>query len=535
MDNIKRSLEKIFTFLCKPFTEYIRFFVTAFFMSAIVDFIGFTQFESFYKAIFIALHHYVICYVLTLIMCILPKILIKWYKFFVYLLLSINFLIDIVCVYSFHFTFDQEIPAILIGTNSNETLEFIETFIPVELVLTIIFSFILFYFLNKFLKKLNIHFSRRANILLLLLVVFSIVSITLVSVKNFGNVSVTKVSAFLNSAAPLDLSMYYVDPKLNHVSNRKPKNVVMIIGESFSKKHSSLYGYEKQTNPYLQTLVDDSLLYVFEDVSSPETGTIPVFKCLMSTYKPEFEEKVKWYECLTLPEVLEKSGYYTFWISNQSKTGIYDNIVSKYALLCNDNSFVGNKFSGIRRKDLDELIIDTLRYYKKYVFKDTLQFTFVHLMGSHSDFGSRYPSKFAKYTSEDYKNMIESQRKILSEYDNSILYNDSVVYEIINQYKDEEAIIFYFPDHSIDVFDSRDDYVGHAIHNSLVSIEVATKIPFMIYMSRKYQENYSKNKQRIINSKNKKFRTDDMIYTIMDIIGVEFEDNNDVVKYSLFR
>ena len=524
----------IFLLLSKPFNKEIRFFIITFLMSAIVDVVGFTQFESFPKAIFIALHHYVICYIFTLILCVLPKSISFFYKYFIYAALCINFLIDIVCVYSFHFTFDQEIPAILIGTNGSEAIEFIETFVPFKLVLIIILSLTLFYYLNRFLYRQNININNKAY-MLLLVVVLGIVSFVFVSAKNFGNVSVTKISTFLKATTPPDLSKYFVNPRLVDTTGNKPKNVVMIIGESFSKKHSSLYGYEKLTNPYLQTLVDDSLLYVFEDISSPETGTIPVFKCLMSTYKPEFEENVKWYECLTLQEVLKKSGYYTFWISNQSKKGIYDNIVSKYALLCNDNSFVGNKFSGIRRGDLDELIVDTLKYYKKNVFKDTLQFTFVHLMGSHSDFSSRYPSKFAKYTSDDYKNKIESQRKILSEYDNSILYNDSVVYEIINQYKNDESIILYFPDHSIDVFDSRDDYVGHAIHNSLISIEVSTQIPFMIYMSKKYQEKYPENKRRIINSINKKFRTDDIIYTIMDIIGVEFEDNDDVVKYSLFR
>lgn len=534
MDNIKRSLENIFTFLCKPFTEYIRFFVTAFLMSVIVDFIGFTQFESFYKAIFIALHHYVICYVLTLIMCILPNILIKWYKYFVYLLLSINFLIDIVCVYSFHFTFDQEIPAILIGTNSNETLEFIETFIPVELILIILFSFIFFCLLNRILYRVKSKENSILNVLLLSLVLLSFFIFPFVSIKNFGNVSVTKISTFLKATAPPDLSDYYVNPKLVNRINNKPKNVVMIIGESFSKRHSSLYGYDKNTNPYLQQLVQDSLLYVFANITSPATTTVPVFKSIMSTYKPEYGDTIKWYECLSIQEVLKKSGYKTYWISNQSQAGLYDNIIAKYASLCDITSFSGNRFKGFRKTDLDEIVLDSIRKYDLKHDSNELNFTFIHLMGSHHDFKKRYPSSFNKFTVDDYIDKLDSQKQALSEYDNSVLYNDSIINEIIKIYEDEESIIIYFSDHSIDLYDSRDDYVGHAMPNNEKSIKAGTEIPFIVYISHKFQTNFPEDCERIRNAVNKKFRTDNMIYTIMDIIGTDFKNCSDVKKYSLF-
>lgn len=535
MDKIGRSLEKIFTFLCKPFTEYLRFFVMTFFMSVIIDFIGFTQFESFYKAVFIALHHYVICYILTLIICILPKSFIKWYKCFVYLLLSINFLIDIVCVYSFHFTFDQEIPAILIGTNSNETLEFIETFIPVELIFIIVFSFILFYILNRILYIVKFNENRILNVVLLFLVIFTTFIFPFVSLKNFGNVSVTKISTFLKATAPPDLRDYLVNPKLVNTMMDKPKNVVMIIGESFSKRHSSLYGYDKNTNPYLQKLVQDSLLYVFTNITSPATKTVPVFKSIMSTYKPEYGENVKWYECLTVQEVLRNSGYKTYWISNQSQAGFYDNIITKYASLCDITSFSGNRFTGFRKTDLDEIVLDSIRKYDSENDCNELNFTFIHLMGSHHDFKKRYPSNFNKFTVDDYNDKLDNQKQVLLEYDNSVLYNDSIINEIIKIYDDDESIIIYFSDHSIDLYDSRDDYIGHAIPNNEKSIKAGTDIPFMIYMSPEYQENYPRSKQRIINCIKRKYSTDDIIYTIMDIIGVKFENNDDVVKKSLFR
>ena len=236
-----------------------------------------------------------------------------------------------------------------------------------------------------------------------------------------------------------------------------------------------------------------------------------------------------------MQEVLRNSGYKTYWISNQSQAGFYDNIITKYASLCDITSFSGNRFTGFRKTDLDEIVLDSIRKYDSENDCNELNFTFIHLMGSHHDFKKRYPSNFNKFTVDDYNDKLDNQKQVLLEYDNSVLYNDSIINEIIKIYDDDESIIIYFSDHSIDLYDSRDDYIGHAIPNNEKSIKAGTDIPFMIYMSPEYQENYPRSKQRIINCIKRKYSTDDIIYTIMDIIGVKFENNDDVVKKSLFR
>ena len=255
-------------FFLSPFNNSFYFFVTIFLLSCITECIGFFCFESFVKSIFIALHHFVICYFLTLLLQILPKGLKSAYKTIVFILLSINFIIDIVCVYSFHFTFDQEVPAIILGTNSNEAAEFISSFIPFSLILLICLSFIAFIIFYKLIKNLNYHISLGVQYCLLSFVFLGLISFIVVSNKNFGNVSITKIYTFLNASKPIELENYKVHPVLKITKKRRPKDIVMIIGESFSKSHSSLYGYEKMTNPKLSSLRSDSLLYVFDNVTS---------------------------------------------------------------------------------------------------------------------------------------------------------------------------------------------------------------------------------------------------------------------------
>lgn len=535
MDNIRGSLKNIFIFLCKPFTECIRFFITVFLMSAIVDIIGYTQLVSFPKAIFIALHHYVICYMLTFILCLLPVGIKKWYKVFIYLLLIVNLLIDSICIFKFHVLFDAEMVSIAYATNINEVYEFIKTFISIDFIFVVSLLFIAFCVLNRILSKIKIKIDKKVSTVLLSLVIISILSFVFISSKNFGLISVTKIYTMIDVEVTPNLKDYYVNPKLSFVKDIKPKNIVMIIGESFSKSHSSLYGYEKNTNPLLSILKNKGELYVFPNVRSPELHTIEVFRALMSTYKPEYKDSIKWYECLTLQETLSNSGYNQVWISNQSKIGLYDNVVSKYSELCDTAIFVGDCYANSKKwisNDYDELLLSPLTEYKNAGHSEN-NFYFIHMMGSHNTFNNRYPKSFDIFKYEDYLDKKEWQRKILAEYDNSVLYNDSIVNEIIKVFSKDEAIVFYFSDHALDLYQSRDDYAGHGRANDVKSVEAGSDIPFMIYISPKYQEKFHENCEKIKQSINKEFRTDDMIYTIMDIIGVKFEDNDDVYNCSL--
>ena len=160
---------------------------------------------------------------------------------------------------------------------------------------------------------------------------------------------------------------------------------------------------------------------------------------------------------------------------------------------------------------------------------------FVHLMGSHPAFSHRYPKEFNVFQHSDYIEKPENQRQVLAEYDNSILYNDYVVYNIIEKFINKEAIVLYFPDHGLDIFDTSNDYIGHARKTISHSTVVAKQIPFMIWFSDKYKLKYYDDVEKMKNSINNDFCTENIIYTIMDIVGVRFEENKDVEAFSLFH
>lgn len=427
---------------------------------------------------------------------------------------------------------DVDMFAAILATNYSEAYEYLITYVKAEILFYILCGvsllLLIFYKLSSLKFKLNII----SQLILFLLVILS-VSVIVTNPKKVGRVNVVRL--FHQGMTP-DLKEYRQNP-LVVKNNNSPRNIVMIIGESFSKSHSSLYGYGKRTNPMLATMFSDSVLYVFKNITSVHTGTTPNIKAIMSSYKDEYSDSIQWYKCLNIIDVMGCSGYKTRWISNQSKRGLADNEVGRYAELCDVESFVGDKYSGMNRRDLDEELLPFIEEH----LKDSLNKNFfvIQMMGSHSAFKMRYPKSFERFVAVDYDathNRLSTENKqLLAEYDNSVLYNDSVVYEIMQRFADEEAVVFYFPDHALDVFESSDDYIAHAKPGDELSEYYGKQIPFMVYTTENFRNKFPQIEQRIKAAVDVPYRTDSVMYTIMDVAGVETVDGVSYSHKSLFK
>ncbi len=507
--------------LTAPFSECFPQFISLLFVISIISVTDLIVRGLYPYAIYVFANAFLTSYVFTLIYKLLKQKAFRSIYVVALIALSMAFLmIDIVCQVQFNTRFSADIAAIILGTNVGEISDFLETFISLKLLLRIgvyVFLTIVVYIVAKRIKK----YSNAIISFSLLLFLFVTIAMAIRNPSAGEEVFVGKMAAFVKYEVPEDLHEYMTNPSLSYEEESLPSSIVIIIGESFAKTHSSLYGYEKPTNPKLASLQDSLSLVVFKDVSSPATHTIPAFKCIMSTYKPEYGDSVKWYSCTTLIEVMQKAGYHTQWFSNQSKNGLYDNVVGRYADLCDEDYFVGNKYAGMMRTSLDEEVIDLAMPHINNQGRQRNVY-FYHLMGSHSNYKNRYPISFDIFKPDEYIDVKQLQRRNFAEYDNSVLYNDSVVYEIMKKFQDEEAIVFYFSDHGQDFYNSSDDFCGHGIDSDPESAYWGTQIPFVVYMSERYKEKYPEKVRDIEYKADEPFRTDDFMYLIMDIIGVKF-------------
>lgn len=530
-------MKNLFIYLAKPFNDYLLFFLLFFLLTSVADVYLWIDRQFYYYALYIIAHNFLMSYIITLpLVWINYNILFNLYKSIILTIAGIIFILNSFCVLILHNQRYEDILIIIAGTNINEAIEYLESSISINNVFAIIFFLTLIFLFCYFVKLIKNHTDNKlkfAGLSYVLIFLVMVIHNPLAYNDALLGELHTLIQTFTQIQKSPDLRRYLSNPSLISILKQHPDNVVMIIGESFNKSHSSLYGYNKETNPLLSELKDKELLFVFDSIRSVTTNTIESFQVIMSTYKPEYKDSCNWYECTTLPEIVKLSGYNTFWVSNQSKVGLFDNVVGRYSELCDTSAFVGDKYAGMRRTNLDEEIFDLLSPLVINNNSVHNNFYVIHLMGSHADFKKRYPANFNRFDVQQYLDFPRNQRTVLAEYDNSILYNDSIVYELMNLYSNKEAIVFYFSDHSIDLFDSSKYYCGHARKTDSLSVKAGTNIPFMIYASPKYQEKFKDKMELIKKNLHAQYTTDNIIYTIMDIIGVDFKDDLKVKNNSL--
>lgn len=100
-------------------------------------------------------------------------------------------------------------------------------------------------------------------------------------------------------------------------------------------------------------------------------------------------------------------------------------------------------------------------------------------------------------------------------------YNDFIVTEIINKFRDREALVIYLPDHAEAVYDEGTGFAGHIEENANRHM---IEIPLIFWASEKFRAKYPEKWAQIVRNAERPYMTDDMIHTVLDLVDVETED-----------
>ena len=147
-------------------------------------------------------------------------------------------------------------------------------------------------------------------------------------------------------------------------------------------------------------------------------------------------------------------------------------------------------------------------------------FYVIHLMGTHGHYRERYPAEYEMFTPAQEEGSSDSQKVLRAYYDNAILYNDFIVSEIISRFQDKNAVLIYISDHGEDVFDGG-RFLGHY---DGIDDRYILEIPMIIWFSQQFSDAYPELAHRIAASIHNPYMTDDIIYTVLDILGIETDE-----------
>ena len=305
--------------------------------------------------------------------------------------------------------------------------------------------------------------------------------------------------------------------------------VIIILGESLSKLHMDAYGYQLPTTPKLSQQIKDNKTLKFDSVKTPRTVTSESIRQIMTFF--DDKSAAPWYQYHTLPAVMKQAGYYTCWLSNQdSFTAGDDNSTAGIASTSDCVRFPHQRHASEERYgyfdgELLTLLDQELRKPHEKAF------FCLHLMGSHRRYTNRYPTEFNKFSINDIAKDISNEKKrTIAEYDNSVLYNDFVCDQIIQRFQNKDAIVFSFPDHGEEVYDTR-NMCGHGLHNPSSPMQ---EIPFLIWTSEMFKRKHPNIVEQMKNATNKPSNTANIIHTIMDICGIQTKDY-EIQKSLLFN
>ena len=310
--------------------------------------------------------------------------------------------------------------------------------------------------------------------------------------------------------------------QIDSCSFRVPE-IVLVIGESYNKHHSQLYGYNKPTTPLQLQMAADSSLVAFSDVVASWNLTSFVFKHMMSLWT--VGDHGEWCDEPLFPEVFRKAGYQVTFLTNQfqpkAKEAVYD---FSGGFFLNDPEFSKRQFDvrNAQTYRFDESLLKAFDGLKNKPEKGRL--TILHLMGSHVDYRARYPQsrQYFKPAMYNRPELSDKQRRILSEYDNSLRYNDSIVWAVTQRFIDKDAVVIYVPDHAEEIFDGK-PYMYGRMHGANIDYRLARnemEIPFWIWGSPLYIERHPYGWKAIRAAKDRPMMTDALPHLLLYLAGI---------------
>lgn len=312
---------------------------------------------------------------------------------------------------------------------------------------------------------------------------------------------------------------------LRHTKATLPSLVVVVIGESTTRRHMGIYGYHRPTTPSLESMKDR--LVVFTQGTAPVASTLPgVIGALCSQ---GFDPASLQCEGPTLIEIAQAAGYQTSWISNQAPSGFGDNFIVELGRTTDATYFVNQDVSSAGEADnsssLDEKVLDPLNQIIEASKKSgEKQMIFVHLMGTHFIYEKRYPKAERRFIDTDdikIPSVVRDAkaRSIVNHYDNAVAYQDKVLGSIMESMNNaaKDSLFVYFSDHGEEVYNT-DNFAGHSEDRVTPAMR---EVPFIIGYSQTYAEQKGEELQFLRQKASQPFSTFQLTPTVAGLLGLE--------------
>lgn len=215
--------------------------------------------------------------------------------------------------------------------------------------------------------------------------------------------------------------------------------VVLVIGESLRADHLQLNGYHRATTPLLAA---DTSLVSLPSVYTREIFTHTSLPAMLT--RADASDSGLAYEERSFIDLFKKAGYRTAWLANQEPVRNYVYFMNECDTLVYANR---GKSAYVYDKWLDgellPLVDDELSR------PAPRKLLVLHTIGSHWWYESHYTDNFRRFEPVIDTRIVSSctDEEMNNSYDNTILYTDWFLTQVLGRLKDSCALMIYLSDH----------------------------------------------------------------------------------------
>ena len=290
--------------------------------------------------------------------------------------------------------------------------------------------------------------------------------------------------------------------------------IILVVGETARADRFALNGYNKNTNP----LLSKEAVISFSNASSCGTSTAISVPCMFSLDGKERFDLSNFKNTENVLDVAARAGVNILWRDNNSSSkGVADRLTYEDFSTSKNNSICDPECRDVGMlKGLDE-------YINKQKTGDIL--IVLHQMGSHGpSYHERVPENFQKFQPTCTTNQLDkcSTEQISNSYDNTILYTDYFLSEVINllkKYDDNfETSMLYVSDHG----ESLGEY-GMYLHGMPYSMapKGVTNIPIIMWLGKHMISSQKIDMSAFNKHRDKSISHDNLSHTLMGMFEIK--------------
>lgn len=296
---------------------------------------------------------------------------------------------------------------------------------------------------------------------------------------------------------------------------------VMVVGETSRALNWQLYGYGRETNPYLSKT--ERLVY-FSDAMTQANATHKSVPIMLSAASAEDYDVL--YTHKSVLTAFKEAGFRTAFFSNQQPNGSFIDFFGDEA-----DTTVFLKAGAVPKGEEYNPYDSKLLHSVDGILADTgcrKLFIVLHTYGSHFDFQERYSVNDIHFLPASYESVNPDNREIIvNAYDNSIRATDALLHELIvrlDAQPNTAVALVYASDHGEDIFDDRRNLFLHA---SPIPTYYQLHIPFVMWFSESYDKLWPQVRQTASDNSRKPVTSNVIFHTLLSVGGIETPYRND--------